>query len=85
MLQSALQDPDLLDTNQMLAQAEQVSDDISVTAQQLVKLLKRNLVFYRAEDGTLSKLRSLADGEQTEKVFTRQTMNRRWRHGYLKQ
>ncbi|WP_411336857.1 ATP-binding protein [Ruminococcus gauvreauii] len=70
--QSAYRTRILLDTNQMLAQAEQVSDIISVTAQQLVKLLKRNLVFYRAEDGTLSKPQVfIADGEQTEKgIYT---------------
>ncbi|MCH1981613.1 sensor histidine kinase KdpD [Ruminococcus sp. OA3] len=70
--QSAYRTRILLETNQMLAQAEQVSDIISVTAQQLVKLLKRNLVFYRAEDGTLAKPQVfMADGEQTEKgIYT---------------
>lgn len=63
--QSAYRTRILLDTNQMLAQADQVSEIISVTAQQLVKLLKRDLVFYRAGDGTLSKPQVfLSDGQQ---------------------
>ena len=44
----------LLDTNQMLQQAEGKRDIVSAAANQLVKLLHRDVVFYLAEHGQLS-------------------------------
>lgn len=44
----------LLDTNQLLQQATQKSGIVSVTCNQLTKLLNKNIVFYFAEKGGLS-------------------------------
>ncbi len=44
----------LFDTNQMLQQAKDKEEILSVTAQQLIKLLSKNIVIYVAKNGTLA-------------------------------
>ena len=43
----------LLDTNQMLQQAKDKYEIVSITTNQLIKLLGRDVIFYFAEDGLL--------------------------------
>lgn len=43
----------LLDTNQMLQQAKDKYEIVAITANQLIKLLRRDIIFYFAEDGFL--------------------------------
>lgn len=45
----------LFDTNQMLQQAADKEEIVSVTAHQLMKLLERNIVIYFAENGALKE------------------------------
>lgn len=51
--QAAYRTKVLFDTNQLLQQAQSRDEIISATANQLVKLLGRDVVFYPAEDGSL--------------------------------
>lgn len=45
----------LFDTNQLLQKAKEKKDIVSVTANQLIKLLGKDIVFYTAENGQLSQ------------------------------
>lgn len=53
--QTAYRTKVLLDTNQLLQQAKEKDSIITVTANQLTKLLGRDIVFYTAEKGGLSE------------------------------
>jgi two-component system sensor histidine kinase KdpD len=54
----------MFDTNQSLQKASGKEEIISVTAKQLVRLLKRSIVFYTAEKGTLSEPQCFSDENQ---------------------
>lgn len=51
--QAAFRTKVLFDTNQLLQKAKGRNDIITLTANQLIKLLGRNIIIYPAEDGTL--------------------------------
>lgn len=53
--QTAYRTKILFDTNQMLQQAKEEYDIISVSANQLNKLVEKDIIFYLVENGTLSK------------------------------
>ncbi|MDO5521336.1 MAG: DUF4118 domain-containing protein [bacterium] len=61
----------LFDTNQLLEQVRNRDEIIEVTARQIAKLLKRNLIVYQVENDTLSKPKEyLQEGEPAgEKLF----------------
>lgn len=66
--QTAYRTKVLLDTNQLLQQARDRSGIISVTANQLIKLLQKDIIFYAAEKDALSQpyVFPAADREQRE-------------------
>ncbi|MDD6484494.1 MAG: sensor histidine kinase KdpD [Clostridiales bacterium] len=45
----------LLDTNQLLSQASEKQEALDITAEQLIKLLEKNIVIYPAQNGALSE------------------------------
>lgn len=53
--QTAYRTKVLLDTNQLLQQAKEKKDIVSVTANQLIKLLSKDIVFYAAENERLAE------------------------------
>lgn len=53
----------LFDTNQLMQQAQDRDEIVSVTAKQLIKLLGKGTVFYPAEDGELGEPRVFSAGE----------------------
>ena len=53
--QTAFRTKILFDTNQLLQQAREKNDIVSVTANQLIKLLGKDIVFYAGENGELLK------------------------------
>ncbi len=53
--QAAYRTKVLFDTNQLLQQAKDKNEIVSATANQLVKLLGKDIVFYLSEDGKLSE------------------------------
>ena len=59
----------LLDTNQLLSQAEGKEDIISAAANQLKKLLGRSIIFYDVTNGKLGKERVFLEEGSTASVF----------------
>lgn len=55
LAQSAFRTKVLLDTNQILQKVVEREDIISATANQLLKLLDKNIIFYPEENGTLGE------------------------------
>lgn len=53
--QAAYRTKVLFDTNQLMQQAKDRNEIISATANQLIKLLGKNIIFYLAEDGNLGE------------------------------
>lgn len=61
----------LFDTNQLLQQAKDKNEIISATANQLIKLLGKDIVFYLTEGETLGKAHIFTvSGEKTDKEIT---------------
>lgn len=57
----------LLETNQLLQKGKERSEIMSVTANQLIKLLKKDIVFYAAQNGILSQPCVFTVNEHTPK------------------
>ncbi|MDO4439085.1 MAG: sensor histidine kinase KdpD [Eubacteriales bacterium] len=55
----------LFDTNQILQQEKNQDDIISATSKQLVKLLRRDIIFYPVENGLLGEARVFSHDENT--------------------
>jgi len=65
--QSAYRTKILFDTNQLLQRADTEDDIISITAQQLMKLVKRDIVIYPVANNTADKINVfLAEGDEDE-------------------
>lgn len=61
----------LFDTNQYLQQAKEREDILSVTANQLMKLLRRDIVIYDAEQGKLGKVYEFSRTDQPlNRIYT---------------
>ena len=56
----------LLDTNQLLQQAKSPNAIIAVTANQLLKLLRKDIIFYLVEDNHLSEAHIFLDDENSD-------------------
>lgn len=60
----------LFDTNQMLEKAREREQIVSVTATQLIKLLKKDMVIYLADNNTLSQPKFFsADGQKASEEY----------------
>ncbi len=65
--QSAYRTKILFDTNQLLQRADSESDIIAITAHQLMKLLKRDIIIYHVTDNIADKINVfLAEGDEDE-------------------
>ena len=64
--QTAFRTKVLFDTNQMLQQAKSKENIVSITANQLIKLLDRDIVFYTIENGKLSAPKVFTSSENGE-------------------
>ena len=65
--QSAYRTKILFDTNQLLQRADSENDIISITAHQLMKLLKRDIVIYPVANDTIGNINVfLAEGDEDE-------------------
>jgi len=61
----------LFDTNQLLQQAKDKNEIVSATANQLIKLLGKDIVFYLTEGETLGEAHIFTvSGEKTDKEIT---------------
>lgn len=63
--QSAFRTKILFDTNQLLQKATDRNEIVSITANQLMKLLKKSIVFYFAEDNLLGEPHVFSVPEET--------------------